>query len=108
MTARTHFGSRFELFGERSFAILFILLLGVPALPLPTGGADDVFEIITVLLAAELIVGREEIWLPARWRSLELLRGRTRATQPPPTYRGSQAARAQPRSPSDSRRGTRA
>ena len=30
------------------------------------------FEIIAVLLALELIVGREEIWLPRRWRKLEL------------------------------------
>lgn len=65
-------GSLIELFGERSFAILFILLLGVPALPLPTGGATHVFEIIAVLLALELIAGREDIWLPERWRRLEL------------------------------------
>lgn len=61
-----------ELVGEKSFAILFVLLLGVPALPLPTGGATHVFEIIAVLLAAQLIAGREHIWLPKRWRSLEL------------------------------------
>ncbi len=65
-------GSLVELFGERSFAILFIVLLGVPALPLPTGGATHVFEIIAVLLALELVVGRSEIWLPERWRGLEL------------------------------------
>ena len=65
-------GSLIELVGEKSFAILFVLLLGVPALPLPTGGATHVFEIIAVLLALELIVGREEIWLPRRWRKLEL------------------------------------
>ncbi len=64
-------GSLIELFGQRSFAILFIVLLGVPALPLPTGGATHVFEIIAVLLALELIAGREEIWLPQRWRELE-------------------------------------
>jgi hypothetical protein len=65
-------GGLVELFEEKSFAILFVLLLGVPALPLPTGGATHVFEIIAVLLALELIVGREEIWLPRRWRKLEL------------------------------------
>ena len=65
-------GSLVELFGERSFAILFIVLLGVPALPLPTGGATHVFEIIAVLLALELIAGRVGIWLPERWRRLEL------------------------------------
>jgi hypothetical protein len=65
-----------ELFGQRSFAILFVLLLGVPALPLPTGGATHVLEIIAMLVALELIAGRENIWLPARWRERELAGGR--------------------------------
>jgi hypothetical protein len=65
-------GSLIELFEEKSFALVFVLLLGVPALPLPTGGATHVFEIIAALLAFELIAGREEIWLPQRWRGLQL------------------------------------
>ena len=65
-------GSLVELFEEKSFALLFVLLLGVPALPLPTGGATHLFEIIAVLLALELIAGREHIWLPDRWCRLEL------------------------------------
>ncbi|MFL5829703.1 MAG: exopolysaccharide biosynthesis protein [Solirubrobacteraceae bacterium] len=65
-------GSLIELFGEKSFALVFVLLLGVPALPLPTGGATHVFEIIAILLSLELIVGRHEIWLPQKWRGLEL------------------------------------
>ena len=65
-------GSLIELFEEKSFAILFVLLLGVPALPLPTGGATHVFEVIAVLLALELIAGRDTIWLPQRWRAMEL------------------------------------
>jgi hypothetical protein len=65
-------GGLIELFGEKSFAILFVLLLGVPALPLPTGGATHVFEIIASLLALQLIANRDEIWLPERWRGLQL------------------------------------
>ena len=65
-------GSLTEVFEEKSFAILFVLLLGVPALPLPTGGVTHVFEIIAVLLALQLIAGRDQIWLPQRWRKLEL------------------------------------
>jgi hypothetical protein len=65
-------GSLIELFQEKSFALLFVILLGVPALPLPTGGATHVFEIIAMLLAVQLIVARDEIWLPQRWRRLEL------------------------------------
>jgi len=65
-------GSLIELFQEKSFALLFVILLGVPALPLPTGGATHVFEIIGMLLALQLIALRREIWLPQRWCRLEL------------------------------------
>jgi hypothetical protein len=65
-------GSLVELFEEKSFAIVFVVLLAVPALPLPTGGATHVFEVIAVVLAAELIAGRTQIWLPQRWCRLEL------------------------------------
>jgi len=60
------------LFGRGSFALLFVILLGVPALPLPTAGATHVFEVIAILLALQLVAGRDEIWLPKRWRGLEL------------------------------------
>lgn len=66
-------GSLIELFEEKSFAILFVLLLGVPALPIPTGGATHVFEVIAVLLALQLIAGRDEIWLPRKWRAKPLV-----------------------------------
>jgi len=65
-------GSLVEMFGRRSFALVFVLLLGLPALPLPTGGATHVFEIIAMLLALQLIAGRDEIWLPRRWCRLDL------------------------------------
>src|SRR3954452_14835 len=61
-----------ELFGERSFAIVFVLLMALPALPLPTGGATHVLEVVTMLLAGELLVGRRAIWLPQRWLRMEL------------------------------------
>jgi hypothetical protein len=65
-------GSLIELFEEKSFAIIFVLLLALPALPLPTGGATHVFEIIAILLACQLIAGRHRIWLPERWCRLEV------------------------------------
>src|SRR3954449_9625477 len=65
-------GGLIELFEEKAFALLFVLLLGVPALPLPTGGATHVFEVIAMLLALQLVIGRHLIWLPQRWRRLEL------------------------------------
>jgi hypothetical protein len=65
-------GSLIDLFGEKSFAVVFIVLMAVPALPLPTGGATHVLEAITMLLALELVVGRRDIWLPARLKRVQL------------------------------------
>jgi hypothetical protein len=68
-------GGLIATFEEKSFALLFVLLLALPALPLPTGGATHVFEVIAMLLALQLIAGRDEIWLPDRWRRLPLAGG---------------------------------
>jgi hypothetical protein len=65
-------GGLIDVFGKKSFAVLFVVLLGVPALPLPTGGATHVFEIVAVLLALQLVANRKEIWLPKRWRGIEI------------------------------------
>jgi hypothetical protein len=61
-------GNIVELFGPRSFALVFVLLMAVPALPLPTGGVTHVLEVVTMLVALQLVVGRRRIWLPARWQ----------------------------------------
>jgi hypothetical protein len=68
----TTLGGLVGAFGDKSFAILLVLLLSVPALPLPTGGVTHVFEIVAALIALEMIAGRPEVWLPRRWRALEL------------------------------------
>ena len=65
-------GALVDAFADKSFAIIFVVLLGIPALPLPTGGATHVFEIIAALLALELIIGRRQVWLPERWQRLKL------------------------------------
>lgn len=61
-----------KVFGPKSFAITFLLLMATPALPLPTGGITHVFEIIVMLLCLQLLIGRETIWLPKRWRNTSL------------------------------------
>jgi hypothetical protein len=65
-------GSLVDFFQEKSFAVLFVLLLAPSALPLPTGGVTNVLELIAMLLALELIGGRRTVWLPARWKRREL------------------------------------
>jgi hypothetical protein len=71
-------GGLVAVFGEKSFAVLFVVLLGVPALPLPTGGVTHAFEVIALLLALQLIAGRDMIWLPDRWRRIDLAAGEKR------------------------------
>ncbi|MDX6648669.1 MAG: hypothetical protein QOJ97_620, partial [Solirubrobacteraceae bacterium] len=71
-TSKKTLGSLIDLFGPKSFAVLFVFLLALPALPLPTAGATHVFEVIAVLLALQLIAGRDAIWLPDRWLKIEV------------------------------------
>ena len=54
-------GALSEVFAEKSFAVTIVLLMFVPALPLPTGGISHVFEVITVVLAAEMVLGRRTV-----------------------------------------------
>lgn len=65
-------GDLTDRFDNESFALLFVLLLAVAALPIPTGGVTHVLEVIAMLLALELVVGRSDIWIPTRWIDREL------------------------------------
>lgn len=53
-------------FGEKSFAIVIMVLMFLPALPIPTGGITHIFELVVMLLAIEMIAGRRTLWLPKR------------------------------------------
>ncbi|HEX7633125.1 MAG TPA: exopolysaccharide biosynthesis protein [Candidatus Saccharimonadales bacterium] len=64
--------SLITLFEDKSFAVVFLLLMILPALPLPTGGITHVFEIIVALLCLELIAGLPRVWLPKKWRYMRL------------------------------------
>jgi hypothetical protein len=59
-------------FGEKSFAVTILLLMFLPALPLPTGGITHVFEVITIFVALQMVLGRRTFWLPKRWKQREL------------------------------------
>ena len=61
-----------RVFAHKSFAVAVMLLMLLPATPLPTGGVSHVFELIAVVLAAEMVIGRRMIWLPGRWRHRSL------------------------------------
>jgi hypothetical protein len=61
-----------DAFGEKSFAVTILLLMFVPALPLPTGGITHVFEVITVFVALQMVLGRRNFWLPKKWKQRPL------------------------------------
>ena len=65
-------GALNDVFAEKSFAVAILLLMFLPALPLPTGGISHVFEAITIVFASQMVLGRRTIWLPARWQDREL------------------------------------
>ena len=65
-------GNLTELFGRRSFALVFVLSMALPARPVPTAGATHVLKGVTMLVALQLLVGRRCIWLPARWQRFQL------------------------------------
>lgn len=54
-----------EVFGTKAFAIIFLILMSVPALPIPTGGITHVFEVIVMALALLFIIGQSRV--PKRW-----------------------------------------
>jgi hypothetical protein len=59
-------------FAEKSFAVIFLLLMALAALPLPTGGVTHIFEIINMLVCLEMIAGRKTLWLPERWSKINI------------------------------------
>lgn len=50
--------------GERVFGFLFVLLALPSALPVPAPGYSLPFGIVLFLLAAQLVIGRQEPWVP--------------------------------------------
>ena len=75
-------GTMGAVFAEKSFAVTVLLLMFVPALPLPTGGISHVFEAVTILLAAQMVLGSDTIWLPKRWKHRELGAATTEKAMP--------------------------
>lgn len=61
-----------KVFAEKSFAVIFALLMAVVALPVPTAGLTYLFGLISALIAVQIIIGRRSLWTPKRWRNLKV------------------------------------
>lgn len=70
-----------DRFGPQAFAMSFVLLAAPSALPIPTGGLTDVLNVIALLIAVQLVIGRDEPWLPARFADRELKSLRSEKTR---------------------------
>lgn len=57
-----------EIAGERTFGFLFVLLSLPSALPIPAPGYSTPFGIVMFLLAVQLIIGRDQPWMPEKFR----------------------------------------
>ena len=53
-----------EEFEDKSFAVIMLLFMLIPALPLPTAGITHVLEAVVIILALEQVIGLKAIWLP--------------------------------------------
>lgn len=65
-------GAFADVFGDKAFAVTIFLLMFIPALPLPTGGISHIFEAISVVVAAEMVIGARRLWIPERLRRRDL------------------------------------
>lgn len=61
-----------QMFAQKSFAMIILLLMTPSALPIPTGGVTNVLEVVVMLLSLQLIIGKKVIWLPKKWRRLKI------------------------------------
>lgn len=65
--------------GERAFGILLLLLALPSALPLPAAGISTPLGLAILLIAAQMIAGRNKIWMPSRVLKLKISASLARA-----------------------------
>ncbi|CAN5655804.1 exopolysaccharide biosynthesis protein [soil metagenome] len=75
----TTLGTLTQTFGEKILAAACLALMAPSALPIPTGGATHVFDVIAIVFAAQMAVARRNIWLPAKWERRKLGKGSQKA-----------------------------
>ncbi|MEB3227521.1 MAG: exopolysaccharide biosynthesis protein [Synechocystis sp.] len=53
---------------EKVFGIVLVMLAFPSALPIPAPGYSTPFGILIFLIALQLIIGRQQLWLPLSWQ----------------------------------------
>jgi hypothetical protein len=68
----TTLGLLAETFGAKIFPVACLVLMAPSALPIPTGGANHILDVIALVFAAQIVLVRQKLWLPTKWRTKEL------------------------------------
>jgi hypothetical protein len=66
-SAQVTLASILNIAGERVFGFLFVLLALPSALPVPAPGYATPFGVLLIILAVQLIIGRQRPWFPEKW-----------------------------------------
>lgn len=67
--------------GDRGYGIM-LLLLTIPCfIPVLPPGTSGVVGVLMILVASQMLVGRRQLWLPARWRRKRLAPATVQAIQ---------------------------
>jgi hypothetical protein len=65
-------GELSDAVGEKGFGLVLMLLSLPSALPVPAPGYSTPFGIVIALLALQMLMGRQAIWLPARLQRIRI------------------------------------
>jgi hypothetical protein len=65
-------GELTDAVGEKGFGLLLVLLSLPSALPVPAPGYSTPFGIVIALIALQMLMGRQTVWLPARLQRIRI------------------------------------
>jgi hypothetical protein len=65
-------GELTEAVGEKGFGLLLIVLSLPSALPVPAPGYSTPFGIVIALIAMQMLMGRQTVWLPERLQRIRI------------------------------------
>ena len=65
-------GELTDAVGEKGFGLLLVLLSLPSALPVPAPGYSTPFGIVIALIALQMLMGRQTVWLPARLQCIRI------------------------------------
>ena len=70
---RKTLGELNAIFGQKTFAMIFLIMFAIPATPFPTGGITHAILLpVSFIAAVQMVIGRRELWLPKRFKKVSV------------------------------------